>query len=96
MRISSHVVQFDQSEHPMTCTQNRGHRVRKYFSCLMINVIFFLAHALPMYRESRPTSTRKIDEKNRKNPVTSKRPDLPITGPGTVSFILKLNFYQHV
>ncbi|KAJ8306239.1 hypothetical protein KUTeg_016784 [Tegillarca granosa] len=32
--------------------------------------------------QGRPTSTRKYEEKVRKDPVKTKRPDLPITGPG--------------
>ena len=41
------------------------------------------AHALPMFREGRQTSTRKQEEKARKDPVKSHRPDLPVHGPGT-------------
>ena len=49
------------------------------------------AHALPMFRERRQTSTRKQEEKARKDPVKSHRPDLPVHGPGTfVSFLLAL------
>ena len=40
------------------------------------------AYALPMFREGRPTSTRKQEEKVRKDPVKSHRPDLPVYGPG--------------
>jgi hypothetical protein len=40
------------------------------------------AYALPMFREEKPRSTRKQDEKARKDPVKSKRPDLPVCGPG--------------
>ncbi|VDI40011.1 Hypothetical predicted protein [Mytilus galloprovincialis] len=39
-------------------------------------------YALPMFREARPTSTRKFEERQRKDPLKSRRPDLPITGPG--------------
>ncbi|KAH7977474.1 hypothetical protein HPB49_001842 [Dermacentor silvarum] len=39
-------------------------------------------HALPLFREERPRSTRKRLEKARKDPVLSQRPDLPVTGPG--------------
>jgi len=38
-------------------------------------------HALPIFREQRETSTRKKEEKARKDPVKSHRPDLPVTGP---------------
>ena len=43
-----------------------------------------LAHALPMFREGRQTSTRKQEEKARKDPVKSHRPDLPVHGPGKI------------
>jgi len=36
-----------------------------------------------MFRKERPTSTRKYEEKLRKDPVKSQRPDLPIYGPGS-------------
>lgn len=39
-------------------------------------------HALPLFREERPRSTRKRLEKARKDPILSYRPDLPVTGPG--------------
>ncbi|KAK8770558.1 hypothetical protein V5799_012979 [Amblyomma americanum] len=39
-------------------------------------------HALPLFREERPRSSRKRLEKARKDPVLSQRPDLPVTGPG--------------
>ncbi|CAN7985010.1 unnamed protein product [Ixodes hexagonus] len=39
-------------------------------------------HALPLFREERPRSTRKRLEKARKDPILSRRPDLPVTGPG--------------
>lgn len=39
-------------------------------------------HALPMFRVDRPKSTKKQMEKDRKDPLRSQRPDLPVTGPG--------------
>ncbi|KAF8794259.1 WD repeat-containing protein 70-like [Argiope bruennichi] len=39
-------------------------------------------HALPMFRVDRPKSTKKQMEKDRKDPLKSQRPDLPVTGPG--------------
>ncbi|GFT05712.1 WD repeat-containing protein 70 [Nephila pilipes] len=39
-------------------------------------------HALPMFRVDRPRSTKKQMEKDRKDPLRSQRPDLPVTGPG--------------
>ena len=40
-------------------------------------------HALPMFREEMHKSTRKLDLKDRKDPIKSHRPDLPLGGPGT-------------
>ncbi|KAL5015983.1 hypothetical protein ScPMuIL_005572 [Solemya velum] len=39
-------------------------------------------YALPMFRQGRPTSTRKIEERLRKDPGKSKKPELPMDGPG--------------
>lgn len=39
-------------------------------------------HALPLFREDRPRSSKKRLEKDRKDPLKSRRPDLPVTGPG--------------
>lgn len=39
-------------------------------------------YALPMFKETKSTSTKKFEEKVRKDPIRSKRPDLPMTGPG--------------
>lgn len=36
-------------------------------------------HALPLFRQDRPKSVRKQMEKDRLDPVKSRRPDLPIT-----------------
>jgi hypothetical protein len=45
---------------------------------------FFLlsAYALPMFKETKSTSTKKFEERVRKDPIKSKRPELPVTGPG--------------
>lgn len=40
-------------------------------------------HALPMFREERHRSTRKLELKDRKDPVRSHRPDLPLGNAGT-------------
>ena len=48
--------------------------------------VFLAAYALPMFRQQRESSTRKIEEKARRDPVKSHRPDLPIYGPGKNSF----------
>ncbi|XP_068754209.1 WD repeat-containing protein 70-like [Montipora capricornis] len=39
-------------------------------------------HSLPMFREKRYKSKKKVKESDRKDPVKSHRPDLPVTGPG--------------
>lgn len=40
-------------------------------------------HALPMFREDRPKSSRRALEKARKDPVASRRPDMPMYGKGS-------------
>lgn len=50
-------------------------------------------HALPMFREERAKSTKKIQEKARADPVKSHRPDLPVQGPG--KYILLCNSHSH-
>ncbi|CAH3019429.1 unnamed protein product [Porites evermanni] len=39
-------------------------------------------HSLPMFREKRFKNKKKVKEADRKDPVKSHRPDLPVTGPG--------------
>lgn len=39
-------------------------------------------HSLPMFREKRYKSKKKVIEADRKDPLKSHRPDLPVTGPG--------------
>ncbi|XP_031554447.1 WD repeat-containing protein 70-like isoform X2 [Actinia tenebrosa] len=39
-------------------------------------------HALPIYRQSQPRNMKKVKEKQRKDPLMSNRPELPVTGPG--------------
>ena len=41
-----------------------------------------IAHSLPMFREKRFKNKKKVKEADRKDPVKSHRPDLPVTGPG--------------
>ncbi|KAK7082175.1 WD repeat-containing protein 70 [Halocaridina rubra] len=40
-------------------------------------------HALPMFREERHKSTRKLEERDRKDPLKSHQPDLPIGKAGS-------------
>uniref|UniRef100_T1ITA1 Uncharacterized protein n=1 Tax=Strigamia maritima TaxID=126957 RepID=T1ITA1_STRMM len=39
-------------------------------------------HALPLFKEERPKSRRRQMEKDRADPIKSRRPELPVTGPG--------------
>lgn len=39
-------------------------------------------HVLPMYRQEKTRLARKQHEVDRKDPIRSRRPDLPVTGPG--------------
>lgn len=50
----------------------------------MSTVRVITPHALPMFREDKPRSTRRAMEKARKDPVMSKQPDLPIGSKGTL------------
>ena len=50
---------------------------------MMSTVRVITPHALPMFREDKPRSTRRAMEKARKDPVMSKQPDLPIGSKGT-------------
>lgn len=47
-------------------------------------------HALPMFRQEKSRSLRKKQEKDRLDPVKSKRPDLPITRFVDISFFVKM------
>ncbi|XP_055886260.1 WD repeat-containing protein 70-like isoform X1 [Biomphalaria glabrata] len=65
----------------MLCMVKRERKVKQAEIVAAQNII--TPYALPMFRQGRPTSTRKFDEKVRKDPVKSHRPDLPVSGPGT-------------
>ncbi|KAG9285405.1 hypothetical protein G9A89_010880 [Geosiphon pyriformis] len=39
-------------------------------------------HSLALFRDDRPKSTKRKREKLRKDPIASRRPDLPVNGPG--------------
>jgi hypothetical protein len=49
---------------------------------MMIGQNIITPYALKMFRQARPTSTRKHEERLRNDPVKSHRPELPISGPG--------------
>jgi len=55
-----------------------------------MELCMFVAYALKMFRKERPTSTRKYEEKLRNDPVKSRRPDLPIYGPGWFRDVLQI------
>ncbi|KAH9523438.1 WD repeat-containing protein 70 [Bulinus truncatus] len=65
----------------MLCMVKRERKVKQAEIVAAQNII--TPYALPMFRLGRPSSTRKMDEKVRKDPVRSHRPDLPVSGPGT-------------
>lgn len=50
---------------------------------MMISQSIVTPHALPMFKKDRPLGSKKREEKERKDPVKSHRPDMPIAGPGT-------------
>ncbi|KAK6179715.1 hypothetical protein SNE40_012016 [Patella caerulea] len=65
----------------MLCTVKKKRKQKELQ--VMASKQIITPYALPMFRDSRPTSTRKQEERVRKDPTKSKRPDLPVSGPGT-------------
>lgn len=61
----------------------------------MVTQHILTPHALPLFRQDRAKTTRKIMEKARQDPVKSHRPDLPIKS-GNVSRISISKFSFHV
>ncbi|CAJ0761970.1 6948_t:CDS:10 [Entrophospora sp. SA101] len=59
----------------------KGPKKRAIDDC-EINRPIITPHALSAFRDDRPKSTKRKREKLRKDPVASKRPDLPVSGPG--------------
>jgi len=49
---------------------------------MMVGQAILTPHALPMFRKAKPSSTRRAEEKDRKDPIKSHRPELPLDGPG--------------
>lgn len=49
---------------------------------MMVGQNIITPHALPMFRTSKPMSTHKQEERHRKDPLKSHRPDLPVSGHG--------------
>ena len=56
--------------------------LNEYFILFLILFVCLLAHALPLFKAERKKSWRVQMMKARKDPVKSRRPDLPVTGPG--------------
>ena len=48
----------------------------------MSTVRVITPHALPMFREDKPKSTRRAIETARKDPVLSRQPELPVGNTG--------------
>ncbi|XP_070195487.1 WD repeat-containing protein 70-like isoform X2 [Littorina saxatilis] len=65
----------------MLCVVRQKSKTKQVEMVLADHII--TPYALPMFREGRPTSTRKQEERVRKDPIKSHRPDLPMYGPGT-------------
>ncbi|CAG8433958.1 12145_t:CDS:10 [Ambispora gerdemannii] len=47
-----------------------------------INRPIIAPHSLALFRDDRPKTTKRKREKLRKDPIASRRPDLPVSGPG--------------
>ncbi|KAG0349606.1 hypothetical protein BG004_000012 [Podila humilis] len=52
-------------------------------------------HALPMFKEEKIRSNKRKQEKMRSDPVASRRPDMPLTGPGKGGKV-GISLQQHV
>ena len=48
----------------------------------MVISLDFTAHALPLFRDDQPKSLKRKREKERANPVLSRKPEAPIPGKG--------------
>nr|CAG4640718.1 EOG090X0364 [Eulimnadia texana] len=56
---------------------------RAKVSDVMSTVRVITPHALPLFKDDKPKSSRRVLEKQRKDPVLSRRPDLPIFAKGS-------------
>ena len=52
------------------------------FFTVIILLIIILAHALPLFKEETSKSLKRKREKERKDPVLSHQPELPMSGKG--------------
>ncbi|KAK2155022.1 hypothetical protein LSH36_251g04039 [Paralvinella palmiformis] len=62
------------------CVVKSERKARQVQMMIAQNII--TPYALPMFRQTKPSSTRRQEEKARKDPVKSHRPELPMSGPG--------------
>ncbi|ORX88421.1 WD40 repeat-like protein [Basidiobolus meristosporus CBS 931.73] len=60
-----------------------------------INRPILTPHALPMFKDDQPRTNQRKREKLRKDPVASRRPDLPVKGPGRGGKV-GANLTQHI
>ncbi|KAG7157714.1 WD repeat-containing protein 70-like [Homarus americanus] len=59
------------------------HKKRSKQAEVVVSQQVITPHALPMFREERHKSTRKLEERDRKDPVKSRQPDLPVGKAGS-------------
>lgn len=59
------------------------HKKRSKQAEVVVSQQIITPHALPMFREERHKSTRKLEERDRKDPVRSQQPDLPVGKAGS-------------
>ncbi|XP_071536300.1 WD repeat-containing protein 70 isoform X2 [Panulirus ornatus] len=59
------------------------HKKRSKQAEVVVSQQIITPHALPMFREERHKSTRKLEERDRKDPVKSRQPDLPVGKAGS-------------
>ena len=57
-------------------------RAAKADEAVGLETLVITPYALPLFRTLRPMTAKKREEKERKDPVKSNRPDLPVNGPG--------------
>lgn len=59
------------------------HKKRSKQAEVVVSQQVITPHALPMFREERHKSTRKLEERDRKDPIKSRQPDLPVGKAGS-------------
>ena len=67
-------------------------------TCPLLTHVFLTAHALPMFREHGGGATmKKVKDKQRADPVKSKKPETPLTGAGMLkreAFLFVVRYYS--